>query len=216
MIPARRGVLARAIFLFDHTELYSSPLIDPDEGRSHPAIANRCALHDLFRRHPVKAVFSGHEHLYWREPAEQHDGIDYFVAGGAGAPLYTTPERGGFSHYILVRISGDKVRYDVIEPGHLYVEPAAPRGPAEARLWLVNSSFAGGLTLGGIAAEVPASLGACADLTAATELKDRNGHAVNVPIEVVSCTTGGAVTKLLLKATNVPAGSSVPVVIRHR
>ena len=36
--------------------------IDPPAGQSHPAIFDRSALHELFRRYPVRAVFHGHAH----------------------------------------------------------------------------------------------------------------------------------------------------------
>jgi calcineurin-like phosphoesterase family protein len=214
---------ARAIFLFCHTEFYSSPKIDPPAGLSHPAVFDRIALHELFRRYPVRAVFAGHEHLYWREPAENHDGIEYFVVGGGGAPLYASPDRGGFSHYVLVRVGADnRIGYDVIEPGRLYVEPAvggAGGTAAEARLWIVNSNDVGNLTLGGIRAEVPASLGACADLTASSELKKRDGSVVAVPLKIVSCNPGTPekpAHQLRLRAEGVPAGTSLPVVIRRK
>jgi|HubBroStandDraft_3_1064219.scaffolds.fasta_scaffold08513_2 hypothetical protein len=213
-LEANKG--ARAIFVFDHCEFYSSPLIDEEEGKGHPAISNRLALHELFRRYPVKAVFSGHEHVYWREPADQHDYVEYFVAGGAGAPVYAPPERGGFSHYVVVRLAGGKVSYDVVEPGRLYVEPAAARGPGEARFWIVNGNHIGHIDLGRVEIDVPAALGACADLTVASELKRGNGQPRLVPMKILSCTAGGSGNHLLMSATDVPQGGSVPVVVRGR
>jgi len=41
-------------------------------------------LPELFSRHGVKAVFSGHEHSYERS---LHNGVSYLVTGGGGAPL---------------------------------------------------------------------------------------------------------------------------------
>ena len=202
---------ARAIFIFCHTEFYSSPKIDPPQGQNHPAIFDRVALHELFRRYPVKAVFAGHEHLYWREPAETHDGIEYFVAGGGGAPLYASPDRGGFSHYILVRLAGNRVSYDVIEPGHLYVEPAAEKD-GEGKLWIVNSNDVGPLALDGIETEVPARLGPCDDLQPTTDFKGRDGKPV--VLTKLSCTPGKSVHQLRLRAEGVPAGASVPVEVR--
>jgi hypothetical protein len=207
---------ARAIFVFAHTQFYTSPLIDPAEGRDHQSVASRALLHELFRRYPVRAVFAGHEHLFWHDPPEQHDFLDYFVAAGGGAPSYAPPDRGGFTHYLLVRVRGDRVSYDVIEPGRLYVEPAERTAPDAARAWLINGTQLGNLTLGGIEVEVPADLGGCADLDVATDLRRFNGQPRAVPVEVVSCTPGGTVNRLRLRATGVPQGSSVPVVIRRR
>ncbi|HEV7518022.1 MAG TPA: metallophosphoesterase [Thermoanaerobaculia bacterium] len=213
-LEANKG--ARAIFIFCHTEFYSSPRIDPPQGQSHPAIFDRIALHELFRRYPVRAVFAGHEHLYWREPAENHDGIEYFVSGGAGAPFYASPDRGGFSHYLLVRLAGNRASYDVIEPGHLYVEPLAglPGTDGEARFWIVNSNDLGPLVLDGVETEVPAKLGACNELQATSDFKGRDGKPVT--LTTVSCTPGKSVHKLRLRAEGVPAGASVPVVVRRK
>ena len=63
----------------------------------------RDALHALFIKEGVDCVFMGHEHLYNRH---QRDGVDYVITGGAGAPLYAKPDKGGFYHYILAFITG--------------------------------------------------------------------------------------------------------------
>ena len=57
----------------------------------------RPVLHDLFRRHGVRLVFQGHDHLYYRT---LRDGIVYVVTGGGGAPLYT-------ERYPELRVPGD-------------------------------------------------------------------------------------------------------------
>jgi hypothetical protein len=207
---------ARAIFIFCHTEFYSAPKIDPPAGSSHPAIYNRVALHELFRRYPVRAVFAGHEHLYWREPAEQHDGIEYFVAGGAGAPLYASPDRGGFSHYLLVRLSGAKVSYDLIEPGHLYVEPGVAKD-GEARFWIVNSNdLAQPMPLRGIDIEVSARLGGCKDLEVTSETRSRD-KVVPVPgVTIASCVAApGGRLRLHIEGPPVGQGSFLVTVKRR-
>jgi hypothetical protein len=60
---------------------------------AHPAHARpghggdervRLAIQSAARRHPVEAVFAGHEHFYERGEV---DGQRYFVVGGGGAPL---------------------------------------------------------------------------------------------------------------------------------
>jgi hypothetical protein len=213
-LEANKG--ARAIFLFSHTEFYSAPRIDPPAATSHPAVANRAELQDLFRRYPVKAVFSGHEHIYYREPAEQHDGIDYFVAGGGGAPLYAPPDRGGFSHYLVVRLSGTKVTYDVVEPGRLSLEEAVS-GKNEAKLWIVNSNdMDQPLPLRGIDREVPASLGTCDSLTATAAAKKRDAWVAVDGVMIDSCAPGsGGKLRLHFKAPPMPQGS-VLVTVRRK
>jgi 3',5'-cyclic AMP phosphodiesterase CpdA len=205
----------RAILVFSHAEFFSSPQIDPGAFKGHEPIANRDDLHQLFRRYPVKAVFSGHEHLFWREKPEDHDGIAYFVAGGAGAPLYASPDRGGFSHYLLVRVTGDKVGIDVVEPGRFYVEKGERARSGEARFWIVNSNDAV-LPARGMRITVPRSLGPCGRLQAETELKKRDGTVVPVDIAIVKSAASGKSCRLMLSAPAVPAGSSVPVVIRKK
>lgn len=70
----------------------------------------RDALHRLFMDEGVDCVFMGHEHLYHRH---ERDGVDYVITGGAGAPLYATPDRGGFHHYLMVEATGGAYRIDV-------------------------------------------------------------------------------------------------------
>jgi hypothetical protein len=199
---------ARAIFVFTHTEFHSSPLIDKPAGSSHPAIANRCELEDLFRRYPVKAVFSGHEHLFWHEPAEQHDGIDYFVLGGSGAPLYASPDRGGFSHYLVVRLTGKALSYEVIEPGRLYLEDATAKA-GEQRFWIVNSNdFQQPIPLRGIDVEAPASLGRCDELEATAETRQRDKPLPIPGVTLRSCTPApGGTLRLHIEGPPVGQGS---------
>jgi len=79
--------------------------VDGHVGSSLDAHADRRdSLHALFVRQGVDCVFAGHEHLYNHQ---ERDGVHYFITGGGGAPLYARPERGGFYHYLLVRVTGD-------------------------------------------------------------------------------------------------------------
>jgi 3',5'-cyclic AMP phosphodiesterase CpdA len=73
-------------------------------------------LHKLFRTHNVKAVFEGHDHVHNHQT---HDGIEYYIAGGAGAPLDAAPQDGGFFHYVIVHVDGEKLSFDVIPAGGL-------------------------------------------------------------------------------------------------
>jgi len=208
----------RAIFVFSHSEFFSSPLIDPGAYKGHEPIANRDELHQLFRRYPVKAVFSGHEHLFWREKPEDHDGIAYFVAGGSGAPLYAAPDRGGFSHYLILRVTGSDVHVDVVEPGRLYVEKAVEKavaGKGEARFWIVNSNDAT-IPVRGMDVTVPRALGRCGRLQATAELKKRDGTPIPIEIGIARAVAGKKTCRLTLAAPAVPAGTSVPVVIRRQ
>jgi hypothetical protein len=201
----------RAIFVFSHSEFYSSPVIDFAQGQGHPAIANRAELHELFRRYPVKAVFSGHEHVYWHEPAESHDFIHYIVAGGAGAPLYAPPERGGFAHYLLVQVGAgpdSKVSYNVIEPGHLGMAEGAsvPEGDT---LWFVNGNDTVDpkLPIRQLEATLQAGqYGSCAELRAGLQ----PGYSF------ASCTDAADGSKLVFAPFDVQAGRSVRLWVGHK
>jgi 3',5'-cyclic AMP phosphodiesterase CpdA len=109
-LASARG--SHAIFVAMHRPIYSwfQGDFNPDDGET---------LHDLFRSHGVEAVFSCHDHFFYEE---QHDGVRYVTAGGAGGPLYTQPPGGGFAHYLLITVGADGAEMNVVEPNHLDVE----------------------------------------------------------------------------------------------
>lgn len=111
---------ATHIFCLMHRPMFAAlnPDFDPQKKQSFVSRANRDELHELFKKYPVHAVFAGHEHLYH---IEEHNGISYVTSGGSGAPLYAQPQDGGFSHYIVVEVTGDVLRMRVIEPYHLEI-----------------------------------------------------------------------------------------------
>jgi 3',5'-cyclic AMP phosphodiesterase CpdA len=111
------GVLANSTqrhkFVFLHHPLYT------DLGKGHhahdsidkyPAMRDRLAA--LFAKFGVDAVFSGHEHYYERRKV---NGVFYIITGGGGAPIYDKEEYGGFNHYVLVTVDGDRVTADVVD-----------------------------------------------------------------------------------------------------
>ncbi len=68
------------------------------------------AIHKLFVKYGVKHVFAGHEHMFAHAVI---DGVNYWITGGAGAPLYPTPEKGGFFHYLLAKFDEKTKNVDV-------------------------------------------------------------------------------------------------------
>lgn len=64
----------------------------------------------LFEKHDVDIVFSGHEHMF-RE--ETFGGVRYVTTGGAGMFIQIPESDGGFLHYVVVRVYGDYVDYEV-------------------------------------------------------------------------------------------------------
>jgi 3',5'-cyclic AMP phosphodiesterase CpdA len=206
-LAAHKG--ARAIFVFLHSELYSSPLIDSGAGTSHPSVAQRVELHELFRRYPVKAVFSGHEHIFWHEPPENHDWIHYFVAGGAGAPLYAPPEHGGFAHYLVVQVTGSggsaQVSYTTVEPGHLGVGEGAVTPDGET-LWLANGNDTGSVLLPvrGLVVALPArEYGSCSDVQAGLQVK-------------AACTEAADGLRVSFERIDLKSGKSVKLWVGHK
>jgi hypothetical protein len=55
-------------------------------------------------------VFMGHEHLYNHS---RRDGVDYFITGGAGAPLYAPPQDGGYYHYLVATVTNTDYQVNV-------------------------------------------------------------------------------------------------------
>ncbi|MGQ9627479.1 MAG: metallophosphoesterase [Anaerolineae bacterium] len=66
----------------------------------------------LMREYNVDYVFAGHIHAYAKA---ERGGTVYIITGGAGAPLYAPPERGGFNHYVRVNVEGTKVSTEVVK-----------------------------------------------------------------------------------------------------
>jgi 3',5'-cyclic AMP phosphodiesterase CpdA len=102
---------ATGIFVFMHRPMFSwfQGDFNPDD---------RDDLEALFRTHPVQAVFASHDHFFIEQ---ERYGIRYITSGGGGAPTYTQPQHGGFSHYVLVTLGSSEVEYKVIEPFRLEV-----------------------------------------------------------------------------------------------
>lgn len=69
-------------------------------------------LKNLFSKYNVKAVFSGHEHLY-RE--DIYGGVKYYITGGGGAPLHVSADEGGFYHFLVVKVKGEEFRVEAVK-----------------------------------------------------------------------------------------------------
>jgi len=89
-------------------------------------VALRNKYMPLFQAHHVRAVFSGHEHLFehWVEHYTDASGthrMDLVVSGGGGAPLYSYTGEPNLDDYLKAN-EASKVKLD-----HL-VKPAVERG----------------------------------------------------------------------------------------
>jgi 3',5'-cyclic AMP phosphodiesterase CpdA len=110
-------VLAHSIqkhkFVFVHHPLYTVKGKGKHAGNSmdrYPRERDR--LQALFVKYHVELVFTGHEHLYERKLVER---ITHVISGGGGAPLYADEKDGGFNHFIVVTVDGDKVTAEVVD-----------------------------------------------------------------------------------------------------
>lgn len=101
------------IFVFLHQPYFTSY---SDPGKMDETWERRWKyLAELFRGHPVRAVFAGHRHGY--QDFGVREGVHYVIAAG-GAALGNGPEElGRFSHYLLVHVRGEDVGWSVVKPG---------------------------------------------------------------------------------------------------
>ena len=98
--------------VFIHRPLFL-PIDSLKKGRAmdrHPL--DRDALHRLFLKTGVNAVFQGDDHRYDRM---EKDHILYLITGGGGAPLTSFKERGRFFHYVCVSVQQERIEGEVVD-----------------------------------------------------------------------------------------------------
>lgn len=117
---------AKNTFIFLHHYVYGPPDTGSTIDTGFKSTEDRDSLHKLFVQNHVRAVFCGHNHIYWHAA---HDGVDYYISGGAGAPLDASPEQGGYLHYVVFHVDGDKVTSEILQPWHLLT--TYPQGDAK-------------------------------------------------------------------------------------
>lgn len=127
-LAANKG--AKNIFVFMHHYVFGPPDPDtPDIDTGFVSTAIRDRVHAVMVRYGVRAVFCGHNHIYWHQVK---DGVQYVISGGGGAPLDASPENGGYLHYLTIEVDGSTLTTQILQPGHLEVtipggeNPAAP------------------------------------------------------------------------------------------
>jgi predicted phosphodiesterase len=64
----------------------------------------------LCEKYKVDMVFSGHEHI---SAAKVFGGVRYISAGGGGMPTQIPSSGGAFLHYMVVKVHGDYVDYEI-------------------------------------------------------------------------------------------------------
>jgi len=120
-----RSRYVNVIALFHHPPFSSGP-----HGGSNveaPTAALRSRYMPLFHTHHVRAVFSGHDHLFEHWVERYTDGagahrMDLVVSGGGGAPLYTYQGEPNLSEYLKANESSKVALEHLVKPG---VEPGS-------------------------------------------------------------------------------------------
>ena len=79
----------------------------------------------LLSEYPVKAIFTGHYHIY---DYCQKDSIDYFCLNSSGNMVYYNHLSGYSHHYLLVTVDGNDVEYAVFERDGIYPRDVVPSG----------------------------------------------------------------------------------------
>jgi predicted MPP superfamily phosphohydrolase len=127
LVAARQDSNVRHIFVVMHHPPFSISLHGGN-------IDLRDRWTPLFEKYQVSAVFSGHDHVYERA---EHNGVRYFVSGGAGAPLY--PKRANANpvdveavkkfervlHYLRVTVSGTRLEVTGVRADGTVIETTA-------------------------------------------------------------------------------------------
>ena len=98
--------------IFIHRPLFL-PIDSLKKGRAMDRYpVERDALHQLFLKTNVKAVFEADDHRYDRT---EKDHIVYIITGGGGAPLTSFKERGRFFHYVRISAQQERVEGEVVD-----------------------------------------------------------------------------------------------------
>lgn len=77
-------------------------------------------VHELLVQHPVRMVFGGDNHIY--RYVGERDGIHYVISAGGGAEVRVPEDEGGFHHFVLVRVRGDRFDWSVVKPGSILLK----------------------------------------------------------------------------------------------
>ena len=133
------------------------------------------------------------------------------MTGGGGAPLYASPDKGGFSHYLVVRMRAGKIDYSVIEPGRVYIEKGANAG----LIWMINSTDSA-LPIGLLETSIPASTAPCSALAVESRLTDYRGNHIDVPVTIRDCVRHGNTLSVTLQIPEAPRRTSVPIYLHRK
>jgi predicted phosphodiesterase len=94
----------RFVFLHKNPISYQQTWYRPEESSWAYRFMKLC------EKYKVDIVFSGHEHMF-RKGA--YGGVKYITSGSGGIITHIPNHEGGFLHYVVVRVYGDYVDYEV-------------------------------------------------------------------------------------------------------
>ncbi|MCB8933735.1 MAG: metallophosphoesterase [Fimbriimonadaceae bacterium] len=156
----------RPSFVFGHHPIIAR------EGNDEPGktVEQGPELVTKFSESNVKAVFEGHDHVFNHQT---RGGVEYFIAGGAGAPLDAPPEQGGFFHFVLVHVKDGVMDATVVPLNAIDVTEDGDHA-------IVSSYCDSDLELGNLTvtvATLPKTI---------TAQADKKGKMAEVPVRLVS------------------------------
>ncbi len=185
---------SQTIFAFTHHPLFPK---DPTSGFADEA--NRDAVHALFVKYGVKNVFSGHEHLFFKS---EHDGVTYWVTGGAGAPSEAGADDGGYQHYLLFTVDAASVSAILLEPWRLFSNKYASPGLSGVQVSNYNRADLP------VTVDVPVH-GAIAETTVKATWEYK-GKVHSLPVTLLAPRTKGVVTVRLAVPGSRTATIAIP------
>jgi len=107
-----KGLKNQKVFIFIHKPVYS--YMYPETDKENKELA------DLIYKYKVDAVFSGHEHLFYKKQIED---TVFIISGCSGSMPYVPAEEGGFYHYLIINVDKSSWTYQVFKSdGKLYSE----------------------------------------------------------------------------------------------
>jgi hypothetical protein len=102
---------ARHVFVLMHKPLWDTEEY-PDSGWED--------LRQILDAHPVRAIFGGHYHHYYK--GESDDGLPLYGMGVTGGRTFAPEFAGGLEHYALLRVEADSWRLALVKPGSILAD----------------------------------------------------------------------------------------------
>jgi hypothetical protein len=198
---------AANIFVFMHHYVFGPPdpesINGPDTGFA--SVDQRDAVHKLFVKYGVRAVFCGHSHIYWHTIK---DGIDYFISGNAGAPLDAPPEDGGYYGYLMVNVNGTTITTKERIAGALQTRLiSGGDGISTTAIFDVDAPELEKLTIKGLLIKMPAGKTYTASATATNK-----GKTKLVTVDVLGTTSSDTPRTVMVRVEAYLPGSRTTII----